>query len=629
MSFIYPLALLSLIGIPIVIIIYIIKNKYLEQIIPSTYLWTLSERFLKKKKQIKSLSGIISLILQILIILLITLTLAQPIFRIPNKANDYCFIIDSSGSMNMEIDDETKLELGKKEVKSMIEKAENGSTYTLIQVGTSTNLIYEKIEDKEKACELLNKLEPTESKIDFTSTIKYVQNYFNNCDSLKTYLITDTDYNTENIEVINVSQKLDNYAITNASYIEMFGNIVITGDIISYTSDQEITLELYIDNRPLTTLKYNLVKGSSQKFEYVIPAIDFSFIEIKLTNEDNLMMDNTYYLYNLQKEHDYSALIVSDRPFYLESMLNTLGNITVDVVSREVYSSEPITGYSLYIFDSFSPYSLPTDGTIWLFGAATSVNGSGFSVQDVVKIKGYEEQPGEDGLLPPLGDGMLLSYANNSTSEFKKITNGISNDKIYVAKYVKYGFYRNFNTVLTHNGNPVVFTGTTDSGNNEVVFAFDLHDSNLPLLLDYIILTQNLLGFSFPNIIEKTSYVCGETAVIYGASSFKSIRVEKPHGKPTYLSVNTKDAELVLDEVGTYKITIITENDTKVFTIFVSLPEEESNVEGIPMSLSIIGEPKTQKSDGKYDDLIIFFCILAVIFVADWMVYCYEQHQLR
>ena len=52
MSFHYPLGLLGLIGIPIVILIYIIKNKHTEQIVASNYLWHLSEKFLTKKKPV-------------------------------------------------------------------------------------------------------------------------------------------------------------------------------------------------------------------------------------------------------------------------------------------------------------------------------------------------------------------------------------------------------------------------------------------------------------------------------------------------------------------------------------------------------------------------------------------------
>ncbi|MDE7076738.1 MAG: BatA domain-containing protein, partial [Clostridia bacterium] len=43
MTLLYPLGLLGLLAIPVLILIYIIKSKYTEQVISSTYLWTLSE----------------------------------------------------------------------------------------------------------------------------------------------------------------------------------------------------------------------------------------------------------------------------------------------------------------------------------------------------------------------------------------------------------------------------------------------------------------------------------------------------------------------------------------------------------------------------------------------------------
>ncbi|MCM1394388.1 MAG: BatA domain-containing protein, partial [[Eubacterium] siraeum] len=73
MSFYYPLGLLGLLGIPIIILIYIIKSKYTEQTIASTYLWTLSEKFLKKRKPISKITGIITLILQTLSVLVLSL----------------------------------------------------------------------------------------------------------------------------------------------------------------------------------------------------------------------------------------------------------------------------------------------------------------------------------------------------------------------------------------------------------------------------------------------------------------------------------------------------------------------------------------------------------------------------
>ena len=101
MSFVYPLGLLGLIGIPILIAIYIIKNKYTEQTVASTYLWTLSERFLKRKNPVSPVAGIISLILQILAVTVISLAIAHPSITF-HGANEYCFVLDTSASMSME-----------------------------------------------------------------------------------------------------------------------------------------------------------------------------------------------------------------------------------------------------------------------------------------------------------------------------------------------------------------------------------------------------------------------------------------------------------------------------------------------------------------------------------------------
>lgn len=618
MSFIYPLGLLGLIGIPILIIIYIIKNKYTEQIITSTYLWTLSEKFLKKKKQVKSLSGIISLILQILAVLLITLGLSHMLLIIPNSAKEYCFILDASGSMNMMVDDKNKMEIGKDKIEEIIDDSKNGSKYTLVYVGSTNSVVYEKLTDKDKAKELLKGLEPSGVTVNFKSALNYVQEYFNNNSSLVTYLVTDRDYTSTNMNIINVSNQLDNYAIVNAEYEINTNNTVVSGQVVSYLSDQIINLEIYMDDTLATTLQIETKKAEETTFRFESPTLDFGKIELKITNTDGLVEDNYNVMYNVEKVYDYSTLIVSDRPFYIESILKTIGGTSIEVVSRDDYRPS-MRGYSLYIFDSFSPAVLPTDGSIWLFGTSTSIESSGFSAQDVI----YPLDANQNEI------GMELSYAKNSTREFKNITKGLSKEKIYVSRYVKYGLYRNFTTILTYEGDPIIFSGNTDNGNIEVVFAFDLHDSNLPLLMDYIILTKNLLTYSFPSIVEKSNYICGEEAVINVMPEFDSIRVEKPNGDVSYLSVNTTSSTFKLNEVGIYKVTITSGDEKQIFNLYSSLPNEESNVTYESSELSLSGELKNEYTNGIYDNLLIIFIILAVVFAADWVVYCYEQHQLR
>ena len=43
MTFLNPIGLLALIAVPLIVLIYILRNKFNEQTVPSTYLWELSE----------------------------------------------------------------------------------------------------------------------------------------------------------------------------------------------------------------------------------------------------------------------------------------------------------------------------------------------------------------------------------------------------------------------------------------------------------------------------------------------------------------------------------------------------------------------------------------------------------
>ena len=612
MSFQYPLGLLGLIGIPIIVLIYIIKNKHTEQIVTSNYLWHLSEKFLNKKRPVSLVSGIISLILQILAITTISLVIAHPIIYIPNGAKDYCFILDASGSMNMVCNDVSRMDLGKEEIKNIINESSDGSKYTLIYAGENSRVVYEKFGNKEKACELLDDLKPCGMTVSYDKILKHVQGYFNENKSMITYLITDKDYESSNIEIINVSDNLENYGISNFEYVAEKSTLKVNANVMSYESDATIELDLYVDDVLVDSKSVSSTKLVEAQYTYESDILDFSSLKLVIKNNDGLLLDNSSTIYNVEKEHNYSTLIVSYRPFYLESMLKTVGNTSITVISPDNYSYDT-TGYSLYIFDAVTPTVLPTDGTIWLFRPTESIDGSGFSVQDLVLDE----------------NGIALTYPKNSTSMFKTLTYGLEKEPIYVTKYMKYGLYKNFTTLLTHEGNPIIFTGTTNQGIREVVFAFDLHDSNLPLLMDYLILSKNLVDYSFPIILDESSYICGEEVKMNVLSNCDSIKVTSPNGDTTYLDVSKEITSFKTTLVGTYTISMNFNDEIKEFYIYSNLPVEESTTINEIESINLDGELENEYNDGIYDKLIILFIILAIVYVADWMVYCREQYQLR
>ena len=134
------------------------------------------------------------------------------------------------------------------------------NVYSLIYAGENTRVMYDSIVDKDKAIELLNKLSPTGVTVDYKGAISYVQEKFNENKSLVTYLVTDREYNSDNINVINVSNDDNNFAIVDLSYNNT-NDLKINGKVISYKESASIYVEIYVDDTLVTTEKVIVSKN--------------------------------------------------------------------------------------------------------------------------------------------------------------------------------------------------------------------------------------------------------------------------------------------------------------------------------------------------------------------------------
>ncbi len=614
MIFLYPLGLLGLLGIPILILVYILKRKYTEQTVASTYLWTLSERFLRKRNPLSRLTGIIGLVLQLLAVAVISLTVAHPVLILENAAEEHCFILDTSGSMLMESEGETRFARAKAEIADKIAETVDGSVYTLVTVGDTTNVVFERMTDREQALLLLSELSAVNGVADFTEAIGIAQGYFHANSACNVYLYTDKSYEKhDNVEIHDLSRGESNTAIADITYELRDGILTVNGNAISYDRNTTVTLKLCLNGSemPTETATLALASGVRTPFTLECSTQDFDDFTLYIAETDALPLDNRVTVYNPKSENSYETLIVSDTPFFLSSVLSSVSAAKLRVIAPADYKDEG--GYGLYIFDSFVPDVLPKDGAIWFLNPTRSLENTGFSVQGEVVLDTAER----------------LTLSDSSASIVDRLTKGMTGDEIYISKYVKCGLYENFSTLLSYRGNPIVFTGVNTHGNREVVFAFSLHDSNFPLLLDFLILMRNVVDFSFPTVLDKTAYTVGETLSVNVIANCESIRVESPNGNLYYLDTGYATAEMQLTEAGAYTVILTVADSPREFHVFASLAEEERLPEATADELSVVGNAGDGGFDGRFDRLVILFMALAVLFAADWVVYCYEKYQLR
>ena len=625
MTFLYPLGLLGLIGIPVLILIYIIKNRYTEQIISSTYIWTLSEKFLKRKVPISKIAHLISLLLQILIVLAVSFAISHPIWVVHDSASSYCFVIDASGSMNFVQNGETRFDIAKDKIRQIIDESKNGSDYTLIYSGNTTDFIFEEVTDKNMAKELLSRLSVGYVPMDSADALEAAQDYFDYNPSVLTYLFTDKDYGeSKNIEIVDVSEEVENYALTNVEYSIAGSQLKITGTVTSYLNEKTVDVKLYYDDET-TAHKTQEVTATAEgvEFEILSNRTTFKHFRVAIDNEDALALDNEVVVYDVESQNISDVLLVSDSPFFMRAALAAAGiNLSKKPMETTEYNGE--TGYGLYIFDSFMPETLPDDGAVWFINPQGTLAGTNFSYQTSVESIENEFKTGY--------------FSTSTKTAVKNLLKGIvdpedktRNNSFGIKNYVKCRLGGNFTTLATCENNPILFVGSNAYGNREAVFSFSIQDSAPFLLLSVLpTLVKNLIDYSFPTVLNQTNYICGDYVEVNLLAGCTNIKIENPSGKIGYPDPSMAISEYRLTEVGTYNIILVMKDNTeRVFNVFAELPEEEREPNTTAESFVISGTPGNEKKDELVEILLYIFIVIAVMAVADYGIYCYEQYQLR
>lgn len=641
MSLYYPLGLLGLIGIPILIVIYIIKSKYTEQTVSSTYLWELSERFLKKRKRVSRLTGIISLILQILVVAAASILIAHPVFTIPNAANDYYFILDGSASMNMSDGESTRFERAQREITSIINSSYNGSTYSLVFVGENTDVMFEGVRNKEQATKNVNALSASWCEADCASATGFAQEYFNANSSAKIYLFSDKETETENLELVDVSSGENNFAICEyAKPEEISGGLRATGKVVSYDCDATITVEMWVGQSSATEAQkvgetdVSAVQGEATEFVVEGAVESYGFVQLKIAQNDAMAEDNSVILYDAALAQSRKALLVDGAGdgSYLQRAIEQVGNATLDYVQSDFYdySSAQAEGYGLYIFNGYVPETLPVNAAVWLVDAIDgNLSGAGATFRqyqeprDLTGPNSYYKTKYSEGTSAQ--ERLLLQ---DVPVNIIKDTKGEENRTV-IRKYAQYTVPRSFTTLLsTSDGDSLISVGVNGNGDREVVFSFRIGKSNFAGMAEFVILVNNLMNYSFPEVLEETSYVCGDSMVVNVVPGCQSVVVTNPLGKSTTLDTAGKDmCEVKLNVTGTYIITVNKVSGTDELYAFAGVPESESRSEA-GGSFALTGEKTDGHTDGIYDDLLAFFILISILVLVDWGLYCYEQHQL-
>ena len=167
MRFFQPWGFFALIGIPIIILMYLLKQKYKEQTVSSLFLWKKAESYSMAQQPWQKLKKNLLMILQIIFVLLLAAALANPYIMGITETSHTVFALDCSLSMQAKDAEEGKsrLEQAVSEIKKQIEQASPNEKFSIVFLKDTPEIVLSSSNDKKALLKQVENVKATNGEI--------------------------------------------------------------------------------------------------------------------------------------------------------------------------------------------------------------------------------------------------------------------------------------------------------------------------------------------------------------------------------------------------------------------------------------------------------------------------------
>ncbi|MBE6652261.1 MAG: VWA domain-containing protein, partial [Ruminococcaceae bacterium] len=424
--------LLLLLAIPVLILLYVIKREYRERAVSDTYLWRLSEKFLKKRLPIKRASVFLTFLLQLIILSLFAVSAMQPAMTI-GQFSGKIVVIDASASMLTEQDGVSRFNAAVEKAKDLAESGLCASMTVIVASDTPACLVLGG--NVSEALDALDNATCGYGGMNLYETMKLVREASSRIGLAQVILYTDTEFaDVENVEVVDMRRGEKNLAVTELTHTA--GKF--QGTLVSYGEDREVSAGLCIDGEVVETQTVSCPNGEPATVKFDATAATFESATLLVDVEDALEIDNSFSVAG-PDSNPVSVLVLGSEVLFFEKAFEALGNCEVTV--KEKYKLEDDGQYDLYVFSSCVPGwdSIPRTGVTLGF---TQYNNDSeqFSKSILTDLRIREGYYGKTGLSPqydmrleidPLWVGMdsalqdvYVRHVNSCTLRGNSVVNG-------------------------------------------------------------------------------------------------------------------------------------------------------------------------------------------------------------
>ncbi len=586
----WPLFLL--LTIPPVIMLYILKRKYKEEVISSSLLWKEVYKNTRASTPWEKFKKNIMLLLQIIIILSVILALMSPFINIGGRTyKNVIIVVDNTASMNTIYDDKlSRLEKGKLLAKEYLNSTREGTKAYIISYDGNSNLLLNGEFNKFNSESIINNISKSYNTGDISDVLSFVKAIGDGIgEEYEALIFTDkqTSISDINGKLVYLGNSGLNASIDNISHKVVDGKIKVIANVTNNgDKEYEGDFSLYNGDKLLEVNKINLGVSESKTLSFELDSLSDDYLKGELSRKDILMEDNTYY-HVINENKVKKVLLVTDENVFLEKAFGIIENTEVYKTSDPNNITEN-DEYDLYVFDNKMPEVIPKGGNILFINPSSN---EFFNV-----LNGGE-----------MGQAKAIKGAVSSYLENTQFT--LSEYKIIETPY--YG-----TNILTIDDNSIGFKGEVND-RKIAALSFDLHSTDFALKKEFPILIYELgEELISTGMVYKNNFTAGEKIVVKSSDFESEINVTYPNGEIKELKSGDELKGNL--ELGIYKIN---QNDNKEsFSVnFPSLSESNTSIEEIGENNNIVDGKSNLKSGFNMTRVFILLAILVVAF--EWIFY--------
>ncbi len=506
-----PLAFGFAVIIPLIILLYLLKPRRQEMMVPSTYLWEQVQKDIEASNPWQRLKKNLLLLLQLVAAALLVMALTRPYLPVAqDSAQHLVVVLDCSASMAASDVSPSRFEEARRVAGKMADQLGPGDCMTLITMEEKPGILVSASRDRKEIKRLLQEVRPSCASADVEAVLAIVSAMLKNDNNISLLILTDGGVQpVENqiklscpVKVELIGKSSDNLAITALATRRQGSQVITLARVQNFSnknikSDIELrAAEMLIDIRSLV-MKPGEVRDII--WEELPPGVEV--IEARLSLQDIYSGDNQAWTV-VQAAGKNRALLVTPGNIFMEKALNLGEALDLYRTSPENYLQQN-EYYDLYIFDSWLPQQLPRASTIVLNPPAPNlfctVNGTIKNIASITSV--------DDPLLRYVDvNGWQIASTNNITLP------------------------AGFKSLFHYEQKPLLAVGDYQ-GQRMVVFSFDLHNSNIPLQTGFPILINNLAAWLLPEKQDNAGIISGDEYRFAPLASSREIIVQNPDGK--------------------------------------------------------------------------------------------------